>query len=97
MTHRQRILAALRHQPVDRIPWVPRLDLWYNANRYRGTLPAEWAGASLMDIATDLGVGFHAVVPDFLGAEEADETYDSILGLKHVRNQPYRWRFRLAI
>ena len=94
MTHHDRILAALRRQPVDRLPWVPRLDLWYNANRYCGTLPPQWADASLMEIVVDLGVGFHAVIPDFLDTEEPDESYDRALGLDHVKNQPFRLRFR---
>jgi len=94
MTHRARILAALRGQPVDRLPWVPRLDLWYNAHRHRGTLPAEWAGASLAQIVTDLGVGLHAVIPDFLATEGPDEVYDRALGIEHVPNQPFRVRFR---
>ena len=94
MTHRERILAALRGRPVDRLPWVPRLDLWYNAHRYRGTLPPRWAGASLPEIAADLGVGLHAVIPDFLDTEEPEEVYDRALGLDHVRNRPFRVRFR---
>lgn len=94
MRHRERILAALQHEPVSAVPWVPRLDLWYNANRYCGTLPPEWQDASLQDVARDLGVGFHAVIPDFLDTEEPDEVYDRALGLDHVKNQPYRLRFR---
>ncbi len=96
MTHRERILAALWRQPVDRLPWVPRLDLWYKANRYCGTLPAEWAGASLLDITRDLGVGYHAVIPDFLEVEEPDQVADRALGLDHVPNCPARVRFRTA-
>jgi uroporphyrinogen-III decarboxylase len=94
MTHRERILKALRGEPVDRLPWVPRLDLWYNAHRYCGTLPDPWRDASLLDICTDLGVGFHAVIPNFLDTEEPDEAADRIIGLDHVPNQPYRLRFR---
>jgi len=94
MTHRDRILAALRHEPVDRVPWVPRLDLWYNAHAYRGTLPGNWDGASLFDICDALGVGFHAVVPDFLDTEEPDDACDRLLGIEHVKNQPFRLRFR---
>ena len=96
MTHRERILAALRGQPLDRLPWVPRLDLWYKANRYCGTLPREWADASLMDIVGDLGVGFHAVIPDFLDTAEPDQLADRALGLDHVPNRPMRLRFRRA-
>ncbi|MEA3401554.1 MAG: uroporphyrinogen decarboxylase family protein [Armatimonadota bacterium] len=94
MTHRQRILGAIRGEPVDRVPWVPRLDLWYKANRTRGTLPAEWRDLSLPEIAADLGVGRHEVIPDFLDVEEPDQIADQSLGLVHVRNQPYRLRFR---
>lgn len=94
MTNRERILAALRGQPVDRLPWVPRLDLWYNANRYCGTLPEQWAGATLPEIIADLGVGRHEVIPDFLNTEHPDEGCDRALGIEHCRNQPYRVRFR---
>ena len=29
MSRKQQMLAVLDGQPTDRIPWVPRLDLWY--------------------------------------------------------------------
>ena len=38
-THRERILAAMRGEMVDVIPFVPRLDLWWLGNVSRGTLP----------------------------------------------------------
>jgi len=94
VNHRERILAALNGQPVDRLPWVPRLDLWFNANNYRGTLPGEWADASLPEIIADLGVGRHEVIPDFLNVEHPDEVCERALGIEHCRNQPYRLRFR---
>lgn len=94
MTHRERILAAIRGERVDQVPWVPRLDLWYKANRYRGTLPRAWAELPLWAILRILGVGRHEVIPDFLDVEHPDEVADQSLGLAHVRNQPYRWRFR---
>lgn len=88
------MLSAFRREPVDRIPWVPRLDLWFKSNQTRGTLPPEWRDASLRDIVRDLGVGFHAAIPDFLDTEHPDEACDRVLGLDHVPNQPYRLRFR---
>ena len=94
MTHRERILAAVRAEPVDRLPWVPRLDLWYKANRYCNTFAAEWRDATLTDIQDDLGIGRHEVIPDFLDTEDPDEVYDRALGIDHVSNQPYRLRFR---
>jgi hypothetical protein len=65
MTHRERMLAAIRGEAVDRLPWVPRLDLWYRANRLAGTLPEKYRDATLMEITDDLGWGYHAIVPDF--------------------------------
>ena len=57
MTMRQRILATLRGQPVDRIAWAPRWELWYNAARQDGRLPPEWRGLGLHDCARRLGWG----------------------------------------
>ncbi len=94
MTYRERILAAVRGEPVDLVPWVPRLDLWYKANHSRGTLPGAWRTWSLPEILADLHVGRHEVIPDFLDVEHPDEVVDQSLGLMHVPNQPYRLRFR---
>ncbi len=93
-TWRERILAAIQGRPVDRVPWVPRLDLWYAANRYRGTLPEQWRGWSLPEVLRDLDVGRHEVIPNFLDVPEPDQVADQALGLMHVPNQPYRLRFR---
>ena len=57
MTVRERILATLRGQPIDRIAWVPRWELWYNAARQDGRLPAEWCGLSFFDCTRRLGWG----------------------------------------
>ena len=65
MTRKDRMLAAIRGEPTDRIPWAPRLDLWYNANRRAGTLPAKYRKAALTELVDDLDVGYHAVIPDF--------------------------------
>jgi len=31
VTHKERILTACRGEVPDRLPWVPRMDLWYKA------------------------------------------------------------------
>lgn len=89
MTHRERVLAALRFAPVDRVPWVPRMDLWYDANRRRGTLPGRWRDATLTDIIDDIGIGLHTMIPDFLDTEDPEDAFDRVLGLDHVKNQPF--------
>jgi len=57
MTHRDRALAAMRGEPVDRIPFIARMDLWYGFHHSRGTLPHPYERASLWDIQRDLGIG----------------------------------------
>ncbi len=58
-SHRTRVLAALRGEAVDRLPYVPRLDLWYLANSTRGTLPPQHAGRAQNDIARAEGWALH--------------------------------------
>jgi len=57
LTNRERILAIMAGRPPDRIPWIPRLLLWYNAHKKSGTLPQRYRNWSLRDIERDLGLG----------------------------------------
>lgn len=58
-THKARVLAALRGETVDRLPYVPRLDLWYLANATAGTLPRQHAGRAMNEIARAEGWALH--------------------------------------
>ncbi len=90
MTWKERMLSAIRGEPTDRIPWVPRLDLWYRANRRAGTLPMQYADADLMDIVDDLDWGFHAVVPDFRDLRGPEDDVDRALGIYNLWSMPWR-------
>ncbi len=57
MNHRDRALAAMRGHPVDHIPFIGRMDLWYTFHRNGGTLPSPYESASLWDLQRDLGIG----------------------------------------
>lgn len=57
MTHRERALAAMQGKPVDHIPFIARMDLWYEYHRNGGTLPERYRNMSLWDFQRDLGVG----------------------------------------
>ncbi|HHN46501.1 MAG TPA: hypothetical protein ENN09_03575 [Planctomycetes bacterium] len=92
MTHRERILAACRGEVPDRIPWVPRLDLWYNAHSRARTLPGRFAGASLREITDALGVGYHAVVPNFLDVRSSEDIADCCLGIYRLKHMPFETR-----
>jgi hypothetical protein len=61
MNDRERMLAVLRGEPPDRLPWIPRLDLWYNAAVLGVTLPARFAGLSLREVQRAMGAGWPAL------------------------------------
>ena len=50
-THKSRILAAFRGETADRLPYVPRIDLWYLANALPATPPRQHLGRSLKKIS----------------------------------------------
>ncbi len=41
-THKERMLTTIRGGMPDRIPYAPRLDLWFTGNKNRGTLPPAY-------------------------------------------------------
>jgi len=90
MTHKERMQAAIKGEPTDRIPWVPRLDLWYRANKLANTLPERYRNASLTQIVDDLDMGFHAVVPNFRDLRGPEDDIDRALGIYNLRTMPYR-------
>ena len=89
MTHRQRMLAAIRGQPTDRIPWAPRMDLWMISLRARGLLPPEYQGMNMVEVSEALGVACHAVGGDFSLPGERDVRLRG-LGIDNHPDYPYR-------
>jgi hypothetical protein len=65
MNERERMLACLRGEPTDQLPWAPRMDLWSIAQQARGTMPERFKGLNTAQIADELGVGCHAVRADW--------------------------------
>jgi hypothetical protein len=57
VTNRERLLAIMAGESPDRIPWIPRLQIWYNAHMKQGTLPAQFEGMSLRQVERELGMG----------------------------------------
>ncbi|MFB3828437.1 MAG: uroporphyrinogen decarboxylase family protein [Bryobacteraceae bacterium] len=90
MNDRERILAAVRGETPDRIPWAPRLEFWYRARLRRGDMPAGLRGLSLREITERLGVAHYASVPDFTEREEETDMADHGLGIFNHPVLPYR-------
>ncbi|KKK76534.1 hypothetical protein LCGC14_2862660, partial [marine sediment metagenome] len=54
MTNRERILAILDGNLPDRIPWIPRIEIWHEANRRNGTLPQRYRGKTLREVEREV-------------------------------------------
>ena len=60
MTLRERVLAVLRGERPDRVPWFGDLDYWATALIARGERPADFkTSADYLRWHEDLGVGFY--------------------------------------
>ena len=89
MTPKERILATLRGESVDILPFIPRLDIWYNANAQAGTLPHKYRKASLREIVDDLDLGYHSVIPNFRDFRVKDGDLNVGIGIYDLNLTPY--------
>lgn len=72
MSNRERLLTILDGRLPDRIPWIPRLQIWYDAHRGRGDLPPRCQGKTLREIEHELGMGAPAREGQVFRAELRD-------------------------
>ena len=93
MTHRERMLATIRGESTDRIPWAPRMDLWYIAQQARGTLPSRFSGLNMVQVAEVLDVACHAVGADYTLTGGGDVSLRG-LGIESHQDYPYRVELR---
>ena len=53
ITHRENLLSVITGETVERLPWVLRIDLWYNAQKnaapIRRALKEWWSKISTAD------------------------------------------------
>ena len=90
MTHRERMLAAIRGQAVDCLPWAPRMDLWCIALRARGALPDRFVGLNTAEIADELDVACHAARADYTLPRDPADLALRGLGFDNHPDYPYR-------
>ena len=93
MNHRDRMLAALKGQPIDQIPWVPRMDLWYIAHHARGTLPRELVGADEVAISSYFDFACHALAGDATLPRRPEDF--ALLGLGFALHPDFPYRLEL--
>ena len=88
------MLAAIRGQPTDQIPWAPRLDLWYIAQRARGTLPERLKELNIGEVAEAFGVGCQCHRADFTQPRKPEDLLLRGLGIENHLDFPYRFELR---
>jgi methylmalonyl-CoA mutase cobalamin-binding domain/chain len=93
LTHRQRLLMAVRGEMPDCIPYAPRIDLWYNANSLNDTLPARHRGKSRTEIALSEGWALHTVVADHLHQPDPDAMLHRALGVHFMKEYVAHFAF----
>jgi len=93
MTHRENFLKTARGEMVDTLHYVPRFDLWYNANSWSGTLPPEHKNRTADEIALAEGWALHKVIPELLKVESPEENMHRGLGLYSLKENGYQITF----
>lgn len=93
MNHRERLLKVARGEMVDTIPWIPRIDLWHNANALAGTLPKKYRQYSVEEIHRAEGWPLHKVVPEYLKPEKPEDIVHRAIGLYRLKEYPYDFEF----
>ena len=62
MTHRERMLASIRGEAVDHVPFAPRWELWFDSAVREGTLPERLKGLDLYDATREMGWGIKGIM-----------------------------------
>ncbi len=57
MSHRSDALAAMRGEKPSHIPFIGRMNLWYNYHKAGGSLPQRYQNWSYWDVVRDLNIG----------------------------------------
>ena len=88
-THKKRMLTTIRGGMPDRIPYAPRLDLWFAANKQRGTLPAPYRNFDHYDqVSRHQGWAIARVVLDYQGYGD-EAILDRALGIYRIPAQGF--------
>ena len=93
MTHRGRILKAIRGEMPDHLPFAPRLDLWYTANVQAGTLPERHENRTFDEIARAEGWALHKINPEYQKSRKPEDNLHWALGILSYKESVFGFRF----
>ena len=93
MTHRERIIKAIRGEMPDRLPFAPRLDLWYTANVQAGTLPEKHKKRTFDEIARAEGWALHKINPEYQKNRKPEDNLHWALGILSYKESVFGFQF----
>jgi hypothetical protein len=93
MNYKNAMMGIINGETPDGMVFVPRLDIWYNANRRRRTMPPGYEGLSLEETVSKLGAGFHSVIPDYIHNGPEEDLYHRGIGFYNNREYVYEADF----
>ena len=93
MTHRETLLKVARGEMVETLPWIPRIDLWHNAQSLAGTLPQKYRDYSVEDIHRAEGWPLHKAIAEYLKPEKPQDIIHRAIGLYRLKEFPYDFEF----
>ena len=98
MTHKERMMAAIKGEMPDVMPYAPRLDLWYAAHSAADTLPVKYKNSSVDEICRAEGWGLYKVTADYKYIQDSAEDIALVsLGLFALPMAGYRFNFSSEI
>jgi len=98
MTHKERMMAAIKGEMPDVIPYAPRLDLWHAAHSAADTLPVKYKNSSVDEICRAEGWGLYKVTADYKYILDSAENIALVsLGLFQLPSTGYRFDFSSEI
>jgi hypothetical protein len=94
MTNKQRMLMAMRGEMPDVIPFAPRLDLWFTANKALGTLPKAYRDCTHhSQVALAEGWGLHQINPAYQETRKPEDNLHWALGVLTYKETVFGYRF----
>ena len=90
MNWKDRIINTIQGKPVDFLPFIPRLDIWYQSNKLNNRLPEKYKNCTLREIIKDMDIGFHTVVPNFRNFRCKESIGFLGLGIYDLKDNPYK-------
>ena len=93
ITHKERIVVAIRPEMADLLPYAPCIYLWHNENSMNGTLPEKHKGHTQDEISQAEAWALHKVMSDLLDIRGSNDVLHRGIGVFSNRHSVHLFRF----